>query len=364
MDASLYHPLFLTLVTTLCVVVGSRYMASPDDTLQLEDENPIFPLLLSLLLVFWLGNRPISGLYFGDTSNYALSYALINPDNVQMDWSQEWVWQWLTNGCRLANLDIHAFFTIVEAGYVLSVYWAVKRILPTKPLLGWLFVCSSLMFYSFGINGIRNGLACHLVLLGLSYVLDNRFVISSLLFLIAFGIHRSTMLPITAIVGSILVMLDVKYAFYIWLASIPISLVAGGAVTNFFSSLGFDDRMSNYVNATDDMSMFSSTGFRWDFLLYSAMPVWMAWYVCIKRQINDSWYNVICTTYLLCNAFWVMVIRASYSNRFAYLSWFIYPLVIAYPLANLSVWEEQDRKTGLILLLFCGFTVFMNTVYW
>jgi hypothetical protein len=59
-----------------------------------------------------------------------------------------------------------------------------------------------------------------------------------------------------------------------------------------------------------------------------------------------------------------MVIRSSFSNRFAYLSWFIYPLVIAYPLANLPVWKEQDQKIGVILLAYCGFTLFMEVIYW
>ena len=90
----------------------------------------------------------------------------------------------------------------------------------------------------------------------------------------------------------------------------------------------------------------------------------MAWYVCIKRQISDNWYNALCTVYCLCNAFWIIVIRSSFSNRFAYLSWFLYPIMIAYPLVNLPVWNDQDRKTGQILLAYCGFTVFMQLIYW
>jgi FtsH-binding integral membrane protein len=90
----------------------------------------------------------------------------------------------------------------------------------------------------------------------------------------------------------------------------------------------------------------------------------MGWYICVKRKIQDNWYNVICMTYCLCNAFWIMVIRSAYSNRFAYLSWFIYPIVIAYPLINLPVWEDQDRKTGWILLAYVVFTAFMLTIIW
>ena len=66
----------------------------------------------------------------------------------------------------------------------------------------------------------------------------------------------------------------------------------------------------------------------------------------------------------LCNAFWIMVIRSAFSNRFAYLSWFIYPIVIAYPLVNLRVWDDQDRKTGWILLSYVGFTAVMIAFVW
>jgi len=56
------------------------------------------------------------------------------------------------------------------------------------------------------------------------------------------------------------------------------------------------------------------------------------------------------------------VIRAAFSNRFAYLSWFIYPLVIAYPLLRMNIWEDQDRKTAQILLAYSGFTFFMHLI--
>ena len=59
-----------------------------------------------------------------------------------------------------------------------------------------------------------------------------------------------------------------------------------------------------------------------------------------------------------------MVIRASFSNRFAYLSWFIYPLVMAYPLLRMNLWEDQDRKTSLILFAYSGFLFFMFFIYY
>ena len=362
MDASLYHPTFISIIATLCTVMVCRYISSPNYALQEQQQSLIAPLLISIVLIFWLGNRPLSGAYFGDTSNYALSYKFFNGNSMTIDWSKEWVWQALMVICKKLSLDVSAFLTVIEAGYVLAVFFAVVKFLPNNPLIGMLFVWSSLMYFSFGVNGLRNGLACHILLLALSFILDSKYIIGTLLCLISFGIHKSTMLPIAAIATGFFFKDKVKYAIYIWVLSIPISLVAGSAATAFFASLGFDDRMSSYTDNSVDM--FSSSGFRWDFLLYSSFPVLMIWYICIKRKVSDSWYNVISIVYCLCNAFWVLVIRAEYSNRFAYLSWFIYPIVIAYPLVNLPVWEDQDRKTGLILLAYCGFTVMMNTLYW
>lgn len=363
MHASLYFPTFLTLISILCLLTSFRYIGSTGYALQEKQESFITPLILCIILILWIGNRPIHTA-FGDTVVYGGEYNRLIPSITKMDWSKEWVWTWIQHSCKLTGFSVHVFFTIIEFGYIISILWAIKEYMPTNPMLGMLFVLSSLMFFTFGVNGMRNGLACHLILLGFAFILKSNYIAGILITLAAFGIHRSVMLPIAAFSVALLFKDKVKYALYLWLLSIPLSLVLGGTAISFFSSLGFDDRMSSYTNGTNDMGQFSQTGFRWDFLLYSFFPILMIWYVCIKRQIVDYWYNVLAITYCLCNAFWVMVITASFSNRFAYLSWFMYPVIIAYPLINLPVWDDQDRKTGLILLAYVGFTLFMNIFFW
>lgn len=363
MEALLYQPVFLLVITLLCVITSYRYITSSGNLLQQKQEEWIFSFILSLIFVLWIGMRPISGV-FGDTVNYAFSYANMKLDVVEMDWHSEWIWQWLTMGCKKAGLNVHWYFTLVEAGYIISVGVAVKKFLPTHPMIGMLFVWASLMFFTFGTNGLRNGLACHLILLAMALLFEDKYITGGVLCLVAFGIHRSVILPIAAVLTGMFLIRNPKIAITFWIISIGVSLVAGGVLTSFITSLGFDDRMSSYTSSDADMLQFSSVGFRWDFLLYSAVPIWMAWYVCVKRQIQDNWYNALCVTYCLCNAFWIIVIRSSFSNRFAYLSWFLYPLVIAYPLVNLPVWKEQDQKTGWILLAYCGFTLFMQFIYW
>ncbi|MBO6169279.1 MAG: EpsG family protein [Bacteroidales bacterium] len=362
MSPWLYQKAFLGAMALVALAIGGHRTTSLDYSIQEKGSRIWLPMLMCLGLSFWIGLRPISGA-FGDTVNYALEYATMDPRHISMDWHSEWIWQLLMNGCKAAGLSINVFFLIVAAGYVLSAAWAVYRFMPGDTMLGVVFLLTSLMFFPFAVNGLRNGLACHLVLLGASFLLDSKWLPGALICLVAFGIHRSTMLPIAALIVALFVMRNVKVSIIFWGASILVSLIAGGAISGIFAGLGFDDRMTQYV-AIGDMSEFSRSGFRWDFLLYSAMPVVMAWYVCIKQQASDNWYDVLCTVYCLCNAFWIMVIRSAFSNRFAYLSWFLYPIVIAYPLVNLEIQQDQDRFTGLVLLAYAGFSVFMWFVVW
>lgn len=361
-EPALYFPIFFYTVCIIGLIVGLRYINSPGYYLQEKGSRDfIFPLLLCIVFAFFLGGRPINRV-FGDTVNYAREYWDLQVRDVQADWSGEWVWQWFMVMCKSLDLSVEWFFTLVDLVYFLTVLFAVKKFMPENVLLATLFVLSSLMFFTFGVNGIRNGAACHILLLAIAYVFSGNYVVGCLLGAIAFGVHRSVALPIAACVAALYVLKDVKYSIYFWLASIPLSLLGGGFFIGFFAGLGFDDRMSQYATANASEG-FSSTGFRWDFLLYSSMPVLMAWWVCVKKQISDNWYNALCTMYCICNAFWVLVIRSNFSNRFAYMSWFMYPLIIAYPLIMLPVWDDQDQKIGTILIAYMAFTFVMSYLW-
>jgi hypothetical protein len=182
---------------------------------------------------------------------------------------------------------------------------------------------------------------------------------------IALGIHRSSLLPITCFFIAIF-QTTTRISLIFWLFSIFFSLAFGNVIGDFFQSLNLFEDKSNYfqdaVN-TEVSGEFSRTGFRWDFLLYSAMPVIMIYYSTIKRNFEDKTYTLLSNIYLTSNAFWIMVIRASFSNRFAYLSWFLYPLIISYPLLKFNLSKKQDLITSIILLMYSGFTLFMFLIH-
>ena len=368
------HVLYYTTVWyfTFLILVWSTvlfYIGSGGQKLLHQHNSPsqVFAVALSLVVIWFLGLRPISG-EFGDMWLYSLNF--FGSDDAiysSIQFGGEWLWRDLTIFCRRIGMNVHEYFLTIELGYVgfmLAATWVLTR---RNLWVGMLFFFVAFSFFSYGTNGIRNGLACSIELLAIALFAKRGYerTFGLILMFLAMGIHRSTMLPSAAAFATIYVIKDTKIALRFWLASIAISLVAGPYVEQLFSAIGFDDRMSSYSQSVlRGSDMFSHSGFRWDFLLYSSFPVAMIWYVTKIRRFSDVAYTMISNAYLLCNGFWIMVIRAAFSNRFAYLSWFIYPLVIFYPLLRMSIWKDQDRKTAIILFLYSGFTFYMFFIYY
>lgn len=359
-----YNTVFLYIVVVLTLFVSFKMSGQSYDTIRRGDNNSIVALGLCTILALWIGMRPL-WVGFGDSVFYEHTFNLMkNHISGSYEESTEWVWNNLTYYCS-QTMDVSSYFTIIAIGYFGFTYLASRVLTPNNVLASVLFIMGAFSFYTYGTNGLRNGLACSITLTAIAFLTTSRknLIIGLLLAFLAVNIHRSTLLPIASLLASIYIVKQFKWAYTFWILSIIISLVAGGAVTAMFAGLGFDGRES-YLTSFHD-GMFSHTGFRWDFLIYSMMPIVLGYYVIIKKGIEDKTYTILLNTYTLANAFWVMVIRANYSNRFAYLSWFMYPIVLAYPLLKLDIWgESQGKRTAQIMLAHIGFTWFMTTFYW
>jgi tetratricopeptide (TPR) repeat protein len=132
----------------------------------------------------------------------------------------------------------------------------------------------------------------------------------------------------------------------------------------FEEAVEANDKVADYLlgGGEEFNDQFSSLGFRWDFLLYSATGVFAGWYFIFVKKIEDKLYIQIYNIYVLVNAFWVLVIRASFSNRFAYLSWFLLGVVIIYPLLKKQIFEKQHVLIGRIIFLYFAFTYVLNVL--
>ena len=384
--------LYYWAVFLFCLFLYFNYSGS-DNCDKLLKKNSMYPaLILTLFLIMYMGLRPVSHV-FGDTVNYAYIYrhsfgqALFN-----INLEEEWMWDFILLTCKKMGFTVNMWFLVIEIGYLGFVFLGLRKLLHENPWMAMMFFLSAFSTFSFGVNGIRNGLACSMVIFALAIAANKgvgQLIQAGIVLVLAFGIHRSTALPIIAFFVASYLIKSPKVAIGFWVASIGLSLVLGGFFTNFFMGLGFDDRMTSYATSMEqNKDQFSQTGFRWDFLLYSAMPVWLTWYICKKVDEGKAMYGetmeeietgvpgagriadahsmrvfyILSTTYMLANAFWVMVNKAAFSNRFAYLSWFMYPVVIAYAVIRLHIWEDQDKKAGLILAAHAGFTLGMYLI--
>lgn len=362
-----YHDIFLIFVTLLTIGVSISLSGYSGQFESLQRyRKSLWMFLVCVLLVFFIGLRPRHA-FFVDSSTYEDIYNLIVPYG-DFDWTEGDVLFNLLMVLAQPVMSWRMFALLIAAVYFMSHWVACKRFVPENADIMMLFCLGSFSFYGYATNGLRNGMACALVLLALTYLIKDKpkmvgFLVVSIL---AIGNHKSTLLPCACALLAYYYR-NPKTMFYVWLIAIPLGLLAGGTFESLFSSLLEDDRFDQYVSLEKKQEyayLFSHTGFRWDFLLYSFMPILLGWYVIFRRKIIDRKYVFLLATYIYANAFWILVINSSNSNRFAYLSWFLYPVVLCYPLLKLPVFRVNHvQKTRMIMLTHLAFTLFMHFLY-
>lgn len=353
-------------IAILCLIFLAVWQCQTDIILKndVASINAGFGLLITVVIVFYMGLRPINSV-FGDTVNYAHGFYQMAHSNVPFAW--HWEKEWLFT--NLMNLfakysDIHTFFLMCAIVYVGSLGLAMERIFKSYYYIPFLVIISMFTFWSYGVNGIRNGMGASLFILAMTYVENLPVAIG--LCLIAVGVHTS----IFMMIGCALLAWFVKNSYYYlaaWISCVIVSYVIGNSIQAYIAGLGLlsgDDRISGYLtgsNMQGELVQMSMT-FRWDFLLYSAMGIVVGYYFIFRRHFTDEYYHWIYNTYVATNAIWVLVIRAAYSNRIAQISWFILPLVLIYPFMKERFWKNHEKMMGCGLLVFYAFTFYFNII--
>lgn len=306
-------------------------------------------------VIFYMGLRPINR-EFGDMRIYANIFNSYKEGYPITSLKDPLFHYFMQYSSKLVGVNI--FFLVCAILYVVPLYLVCKKWFASRWFFAFFMLVVSFSFWAYGTNGIRNGIASSFFLYGIS---REKRLFKLLWLLMSVSFHISMLLPTVAF---ILVKFynKPKTYFLFWLLCIPLSLAAGGFWENFFASLGFEDDRISYLTTEADQETFADTGFRWDFLLYSATGVFAGWYFIFKKKFDDPVYYKLFNIYLFTNAFWVLVIRANFSNRFAYLSWFMLALVICYPLINEQLIRSQQKKMGLIIIAYFGFTFLMNVI--
>lgn len=346
-----YHSIMLVTLVTL--------FHSQSLSLQSRDNwnylNVMGPLLLAFVAVY-IGFRPIDGKFIDMVTynrifeHYAHGGGLKDTKDVLFHRFTQFSAQFMS-----ANF----YFFVCACIYIIPLYLISKKWFGHYWFYAFLLFVGSFSFWSYGTNGIRNGMAGSLFLLGIS---RKKYIFQALWLIIAINIHKTMLLPT---LGYIVVQFyNNPYAFYaFWLLCIPLSLALPGFWENLFAGLVSDERAGYFTKEAAE-GKFKSVGFRWDFLFYSSFGVIAGWYYLFKKKIDDKRYTQLYNIYLFANGFWILVIRANFSNRFAYLSWFIMAIVVAYPWGKYYFMPGQYKKFGFVMLAYVGFTYLMHFVYY
>lgn len=353
-----YTPKFYNTMLILTLVVAFHSLSFDIRNKNRLSELSVFGFILMVFVILYMGLRPVSGFVFGDMSTYNrvfIDYQNGEPYRQTGDWLF-YRFMWI---CAQV-MEAKYFFLIVDVLYIIPMYLFSKKHFKRYWFFCFFMLMASFSFWPYGTNGLRNGLATSFFLWGLVYYKDNRPLMFGF-FALGFMMHNSLIIAIAAYGVAYVLRDKPKIILGGWLAAIPVSLVSGSFWNNFFENLGlFTDRSEGYLTGSEEtLEQFSATGFRWDFVFYSGVAIFAGWYFIIDRKLKDKFYIQLFGTYAVANAFWLLVIRAAFSNRFAYLSWFMMAPVIIYPLCKYEIIKNQYRTMGTIILLYYLFTYYM-----
>lgn len=365
---SLYAPIFQWVLFVLVLIMAARCKDESIYKSSIANSMSSTGKVLVLAITLIVGFRPVSG-YFGDTVNYAAGFISRQASgqadfiNSLFSFEGEFVFAGIQDFC-VEYADIHTMFLIFALIFFICQFIACRRLLGQYWFAPFVAMAGMIDYWGFAVNGIRNGAAANLMILALTY--GRRYSVSIPLAILAIGIHKSMILVGCA---AILAHYYRKTKMYLagWFTCIFLSAVAGNTTSNLLLTYlgGADDRMNNYLEYGKDASMmagFSSSGFRVDFLLYSAVPIFVGYWYTQLQKVEDTYYKWWLNIYIISNSFWVLMMKAAFTNRFAALSWFTAGIVLMYPFFKYRFTHQQGRYASAAILCWYVFCFIQNII--
>ncbi len=331
----------ITFIITIGVIPSLKYkslVSFPDTNLF------VGTALLLIIPILFIGLRNPFGnwRYLGDTHTYTMTYLRLQSDplwNSTKDFGFYAFMKFLSS-----FINIQGFYFVCALIYVLPVYFGFRNWFGKYAYFALVIHVSSMSFWSFGINGLRNGLATSIFLAGLTYY--NKKWVMVLLIAISITFHSSMVLPTFALIV-IKFFNNTKWLLRIWGASVLISFLVGKNIENYLKLLisntfGTLDKRADFNKSKEVYHYLEASSFRIDFVFYSALVIGLGYYFIKKLNFDHPFYNKLFNIYLICNTIWLYCIYFPYTNRIAYLSWFLIPALAIYPIIFSTNMKNQS----------------------
>lgn len=362
LNPELYYTLYLTVVTIYTILLSKRYNALPDSRLSGKFVSPnLSSILLTGIMVLFIGLRPRHRV-FVDMSNYNTSFEVLRGQAFEWDFDRtnrvfdNFMYYMATNG-----YNITIFFFIMAAIYFIGIYVSSRKLFPKDTLYAIIIYLAAFSTFSYATNGIKAGAAAAIFLCAIAYH-NNKMICSGLL-LLSIGFHHSMIMPVVAFALCYFYR-NPKIYLIGWAVSLLIALAHITYFQNLLGSMA-DESGAGYLTmeGVNEYALYI-TGFRLDFVFYSFFPIASGYYAIFKCGYKSKFYDWIYCTYLLSNAVWMLCMYASFTNRIAYLSWLMLPVVLVYPFFDKQFVKNQYKKLNVVAWAHLGFTIMMQVVYY
>ena len=360
LSGQLYEPIYLIVVTIFTIIVASKYRFVPDiDTFSGVNSYFGTAITLCVFLILFIGFRPMEWM-FGDTLNYYGYYkkALGVPFEFSLD-RLNILFDNLLYYFAAKKTPISLLFALMSFVYFGAVLLTCRKLFSENTLIAFLIFLGAFSTYSYGVNGVKAGASASVFLLAVAYR-ENK-VLAYTLFIISIGLHHSMNTAILAFFCSLLFK-NTKIYFIGWVVCIIVAALHFQYFQFLFADYA-DEKTAKYLMAIKNDAYNYITGFRLDFILYSSVPILIGYWMIYKKKISDLSYEFWLRLYILTNSIWILCMYASFSNRIAYLSWSLFPILLVYPFLGIK-WEENKASyIPKIAICHLAFTLFMALIY-
>lgn len=312
-------------------------------------------LLYAGVVLFLIGCRPIGENGFADTGMYADWFVAAKANQYPSVWKDVGydLYNW---GCSYL-FSLRGYFIFTAA--VCTLLLCLTGGLLTKS--GWyLFLAFFLLLdISYGILVVlmRNGMAILIFIFALT--VTNRYQ-KMIFLLLAVAFHKSMLIPVLIYTLVLITRFRIQNALIIWMLAFPFLFLFGEFWLQLLGDLHIDPRLQYLTEDNSRSWYFHQSGFRWDFVLFSATVIFFSVYWAKFKIPYSRRYREILTAFILTNAFWITIMYANHTFRFFLLSWAFIPLLLALPFLENFTWSWRNVKHVLwILTVLCVFSTLM-----
>ena len=156
-------------VTSIFAILYAIYLCGLGDNKLIKGGSISFQsITIILLTTIYIGTRPITS--YADTNLYTMMFNLVQSGV----WSElpgiatEPFWNYVEWIC-IDFTDASGWLFVIAIFYVIGMSLAAYRWLPRHTFIAIIFLFTAFSFWGYATNGIRNGMATSIAMLGLSF---------------------------------------------------------------------------------------------------------------------------------------------------------------------------------------------------